>query len=128
MDASGNAVTGRNLFGQVDGTGNPADDALAAAVFSDDGWLTGGTQLVVRRIEMNLDTWDEATRDRQEQSVGRRLGTGAPLTGELEHDAPDFEAVADGVPVICRRRARARPPPVAELGPHHAAARPQLHP
>lgn len=100
VDASGNAVTGRNLFGQVDGTGNPADDALAAAVFSDDGWLTGGTQLVVRRIEMNLDTWDEATRDRQEQSVGRRLGTGAPLTGELEHDAPDFEAVADGVPVI----------------------------
>ncbi|MHA6524228.1 Dyp-type peroxidase [Tessaracoccus sp. G1721] len=102
VDASGAAVTGRNLFGQVDGTGNPTAEAVEAAVFSADGWLAGGTQLVVRRIEMNLDTWDEATRDRQEKSVGRRLDTGAPLTGEAEHDPPDFEAVADGAPVIAQ--------------------------
>ena len=100
VDAEGNAVTGRNLFGQVDGTANPTDDALTAAVFSEDGWLSGGTQLVIRRIEMHLDAWDDATRDRQEQSVGRRLDTGAPLTGGAEHDALDLGAMADGVPVI----------------------------
>lgn len=100
VDAEGNPATGRNLFGQVDGTANPTDDALTRAVFSEDGWLSGGTQLVIRRIEMHLDEWDDATRDRQEQSVGRRLDTGAPLTGEAEHDALDLEAMADGVPVI----------------------------
>lgn len=100
VDGAGRRVTGRNLFGQVDGTANPTDEALTAAVFSGDGWLAGGTQLVIRRIEMDLDRWDDATRDRQEQSVGRRLSTGAPLTGEAEHDSPDLGAVVDGVPVI----------------------------
>ncbi|HSO69067.1 MAG TPA: Dyp-type peroxidase [Arachnia sp.] len=100
VDAEGNPATGRNLFGQVDGTANPTDDALTSAVFSEDGWLSGGTQLVIRRIEMHLDAWDDATRDRQEQSVGRRLDTGAPLTGEAEHDALDLGAMADGAPVI----------------------------
>jgi dye decolorizing peroxidase len=33
--------------------------------------------------------------------IGRRLDTGAPLTGTLEHDEPDFEAVGpDGLTVI----------------------------
>ncbi len=96
----GQPVTGRNLFGQVDGTGNPTDDALSAAVFSTDGWLTGGTQLVVRRIEMDLGTWDDLTRDRQERSMGRTLATGAPLTGGEEHTPMDLSATADGAPVI----------------------------
>lgn len=100
LDAEGNAVTGRNLFGQVDGSANPTGELRDATVLSDDGWLTGGTQLVVRRIEMNLTTWDEATRDRQEASVGRRLDTGAPLSGGEEHDDVDLTAMHDGVPVI----------------------------
>lgn len=100
VDATGAAVTGRNLFGQVDGTANPTGDLLKAAVISDDGWLAGGTQLVIRRIEMNLDTWDEATRARQEASIGRDLAVGAPLTGTNEHDDLDLEATVDGAPVI----------------------------
>ena len=56
-------------------------------------------------------------RDRpgREQSVGRRLDTGAPLTGEREHDEPDFAArTAAGFPVIGEfshlRRARSDDP------------------
>ena len=56
--------------------------------------------MVVRRIHMNLDTWDELTRDRQESAIGRNLAVGAPLTGEAEADDLDLDATEDGVPVI----------------------------
>lgn len=102
-DAGGAPVTGRNLFGQLDGTGNPTGPDLDAAVWADDPlpWFAGGTCLVVRRIEMDLDFWDRTTRDRQEKVIGRRLDTGAPLTGTLETDALDLGATdAAGAPVI----------------------------
>ena len=73
VDPEGRPMTGRNLFGQVDGTANPAPGTEA---FDETVWLreppwAGGTTLVVRRIAMNLDTWAELTRDRQEQALGR---------------------------------------------------------
>ena len=100
LGQTGAPVTGRNLFGQVDGSANPTGDLLRETVLSTDDWLAGGTQLVVRRIEMNLDTWDEATRSRQEASVGRDLPEGAPLSGGVEHDDVDLAATVDGSPVI----------------------------
>lgn len=105
-------TTMRNLFGQVDGTANPqaespalerivwgaGPEAEAAGIAP---WLADGTSLVVRRIDMLLDTWDELDRPAKEKVIGRRLGSGAPLTGELETDAPDFAAVGPtGLPVI----------------------------
>lgn len=96
-------TTMRNLFGQVDGTANPAPGTAEfdRVVWSSDGWLAGGTSMVVRRIAMDLEGWDELDRPGREQSVGRTLATGAPLTGTDEHDEPDFEATnAIGFPVI----------------------------
>lgn len=104
--AHGSASEGtamRNLFGQVDETVNPSpgSEDFAAVVWSQDGWMNGGTSMVVRRIHMNLDTWDELDRPGREQAVGRTLDTGAPLTGKKEHDEPDFTAVTPvGFPVI----------------------------
>ena len=64
-------------------------------------WFAGGTTLVVRRIEMDLDFWDRTTRERQELVIGRRLDNGAPLTGQHETDALDLIATdTDGRPVI----------------------------
>lgn len=100
-EASG--TTMRNLFGQVDGTSNlaPGTADFDRLVWIDDGWLAGGTSFVLRRIEMNLDTWDEVDRAGREQSMGRFLDSGAPLTGTKEHDEPDFEATTSlGFPVI----------------------------
>jgi dye decolorizing peroxidase len=97
--------TPRNLMGQVDGTANPQPgtpefDAVVWSAESPD-WVRGGTGMVIRRIRMELDTWDAMERDDKEQVIGRRLDTGAPLTGTQEHDVPDFEAVgADGLTVI----------------------------
>jgi len=101
----GTPVTGRNLFGQVDGSGNPAPGTpdFDTTVWSADGpaWFRGGTTLVVRRIRMNLDTWDELTRSEQERAVGRKLSNGAPLTGATERDELDLEKRdADGRLVI----------------------------
>ncbi|PPI40880.1 MULTISPECIES: Dyp-type peroxidase [unclassified Rathayibacter] len=96
-------TTMRNLFGQVDGTVNPRpeDVDFDELVWVRDGWLAGGTGLVLRRIRMDLDKWDRLDRSGREQSVGRTLANGAPLTGTAEADEPDFEATtAIGFPVI----------------------------
>lgn len=99
-------ATQRNLFGQLDGTANPSvgSEAFARVVWRESGaprWLAGGTSYVIRRIAMNLDTWDELDRPGREQAMGRRLDTGAPLTGAREFDAPDLQArTAAGLPVI----------------------------
>jgi dye decolorizing peroxidase len=88
-DPDGKPATGRNLFNQVDGTGNPAPGTpeFDSTVWAEDG----STTLVVRRIKLNLDTWDELTRSEQERSVGRKLSNGAPVTGTAEHDELDLE-------------------------------------
>jgi dye decolorizing peroxidase len=98
-------TTQRNLMGQLDGTVNPvpgtADFDHAIWVRDAPGWLRGGTTLVLRRIRMELEKWDEADPVGKEFAVGRRLASGAPLTGRAEHDDPDFAAVdAQGFPVI----------------------------
>ena len=95
--------TQRNLFGQIDGTEQPAD-GLHDSLIWDDGaqqpWMAGGTSLVVRRIAMHMDTWEALDRDNRELVVGRNLSNGAPLTGTDEHDEPDFTATEGGIPVI----------------------------
>lgn len=102
----------RNLFGQVDETVQPerGGDGNEFAVWghppqgsssSLTPWVEGGTSLVIRRIQMDMDGWDELARSGKESSVGRELSVGAPLTGTREHEDPDFEATsALGFPVI----------------------------
>lgn len=103
IDGNGSPVTGRNLFGQVDGTGNVLEDS-GNKIWTDGGqpWFAGGTMMVVRRIEMNLTTWDELTRERQEKAMGRTLEHGAPLSGGDKEMAPlDFSARdRDGRPLV----------------------------
>ncbi|WP_129657033.1 Dyp-type peroxidase [Rothia halotolerans] len=100
-NASGSLKEGttmRNLFGQVDGTINPTtedssmDDVVYGLMDGLEPWAPGGTSLVIRRIHMNLDTWDEADAPGREDAVGRKLSNGAPLTGEREEDPADLSA------------------------------------
>lgn len=101
-DTSG--TTMRNLMGQVDGTANLRTAEEFDRHVWDDGtaqsWFAGGTVLVVRRIRTELDKWDELDRSSKELTVGRRLDTGAPLTGRQEFDEPDLAATENGIPVI----------------------------
>lgn len=106
-DVAPAGVSQRNLFGQVDGSANPRGADLEAVVFGAAAggtvkpWTENGTSLVLRRIDMNLDTWDRTDRPGREAAVGRTLDTGAPLTGGRESDPVDLEAKGPlGFPVI----------------------------
>lgn len=99
------SATQRNVMGQLDGTANPMPGTpdFATSVWTTDGpaWHRGGTTLVIRRIRVELETWDAVDRRGKEFAVGRALDTGAPLTGTHEYDEPDLAATdALGLPVI----------------------------
>lgn len=103
--AGGRRMTGRNHFGQVDGSANPHPDSelFGRTVWIADGPWAGGTTVVLRRIRMDMPTWDALTRPQQERAMGRRLEDGAPLTGGGEFDDVDLAARdADGRLVIAR--------------------------
>ncbi|AKK03291.1 Dyp-type peroxidase [Corynebacterium epidermidicanis] len=108
--------TPRNLFGQVDGTVNPrTPEEQLDQVWIDEGpdWARNGSCMVVRRIAMNLDTWEILDRESREVSMGRKLSNGAPLTGDEEFDQADFAKTDSfGLPVIdpMSHMARSHPP------------------
>jgi len=88
--------TPRNLMGFKDGTRNVStDEEYDRFVWLDDdaGWMAGGTYQVVRKIRMNLETWDADVVRNQQRVFGRTKVEGAPLSGGTEHTTPDFHAV-----------------------------------
>ncbi|TWV32692.1 deferrochelatase/peroxidase EfeB [Streptomyces misionensis] len=94
------AQTPRNLFGFKDGTRNIAGtetDRLKKFVWVGEGdgpdWMTGGSYLVARRIRMNIETWDRASLQEQEDVFGRDKREGAPVGKAGEHDEPFLKAM-----------------------------------
>lgn len=105
VGSSPEGKTQRNLMGQIDGTDNPAfnSEDFSQLVWIKEGprWAQGGTQLVLRRIRMNLDTWDMLGRSDKEEVIGRHLDSGAPLGKQNENDPIDFAATKpNGLPLI----------------------------
>ena len=111
--------TPRNLMGFKDGTQNPiairpaeraggfvqpnplSPEEVVWAGKEGPAWMHGGSYLVVRRIRVALEHWDETDLDFQEQTIGRRKISGAPLGGSHEFEAMDLDATdKDGNPVI----------------------------
>lgn len=99
--------TPRNLFGQVDGTANPApgtsgfDELVWAGHDVGQAWMAGGTFMGIRRIRMGLTMWDRMGVDVHDATVGRSRITGAPLSGGDEFTPLDFEKEdSDGSPLI----------------------------
>ncbi|MFF3612358.1 iron uptake transporter deferrochelatase/peroxidase subunit [Streptomyces sp. NPDC002580] len=112
--ATAEPMTARNLMGQIDGTRNPkpSEPDFGPRVFvpasGDPEWMADGSYAVVRRIRMLLDDWEKLSDKAQEDVIGRRKSTGAPLSGGTETTAMDLEKTdADGnlvVPVNAHAR------------------------
>jgi deferrochelatase/peroxidase EfeB len=104
--------TPRNLFGFKDGTMNVKAESTAALgqhvwVAPDDdpraAWLAGGSYLVARRVNMEIEVWDRQSLADQEGFIGRSKAEGAPLSGGEEFTHPDFDAKgSDGTPLVPR--------------------------
>ena len=103
--AGANQTTPRNLMGFKDGTrnvsgGNDLAEHVWVGEEARQPWMVGGSYLVARKIHMLVETWDEDTIGDQQSIFGRTKKQGAPLSGEKEHDVPNFHAMAAGSPVI----------------------------
>jgi deferrochelatase/peroxidase EfeB len=103
-------ATPRNLMGFKDGTMNVKAEEPAAVdehvwvpadADSKGRWLAGGSYLVVRRINMTIETWDRQPLSEQERVIGRTKAEGAPLSGGGEFSQPDFHLKgSDGEPLV----------------------------
>ena len=72
----------RNLMGQIDGTANAPlySTEFAKRTWVTKGALANGTTTVVRRIRLNLGTWDRLSTNMKGDSLGRTLDDGEKLT------------------------------------------------
>ncbi|GAA2315181.1 iron uptake transporter deferrochelatase/peroxidase subunit [Streptomyces kunmingensis] len=95
--ATAQPMTARNLMGQIDGTNNPKpaesdfDKRIFVPASGSPAWMANGSYVVVRRIRMLLDDWEKQSKAAQEDVIGRKKSTGAPLTGGDETTEPDLE-------------------------------------
>lgn len=88
--------TPRNLFGFKDGTANLKGKELDEVVWNrQEGWLQQGSYLVVRRIRMFLEKWDDVSLNDQQNTFGRYRTTGAPISKQSEFDPVDLNAKND---------------------------------
>ena len=101
-------ATPRNLQGFKDGTNNIVAEDLPlmrdhvwVGDETDQPWMRDGSYVVARRIRMLIETWDRTSLGEQERVIGRIKASGAPLTGSIERDPADLDAIGpDGAPII----------------------------
>lgn len=94
--SSPDGKTPRNLFGFKDGTANakPRDESamnrIVWAGADEPDWMTGGSYMAVRKIQMMLESWDRSSLKSQEDTFGRNKKTGAAYGKAKEHDSVDL--------------------------------------
>ena len=89
--------TPRNLFVFKEGTSNvTSQDYFDRVIWCEqDNWMKNWTYLIVRRVQMHLETWDRTSLKEQENTFGRHRDSGAPLGAVDEFDPVDLELKDD---------------------------------
>lgn len=112
--ATAQPMTARNLMGQIDGTRNPKpsesdfDQRIFVPATGDPAWMANGSYAVVRRIRMLLDDWEKLSVKAQEDVIGRKKSTGAPLSGGSETTAMNLDKTDAGGGLVVPINAHAR--------------------
>jgi deferrochelatase/peroxidase EfeB len=101
----GGTESARNFLGFRDGSANPDsnDAALMDRIVwvnegaGEPGWAAGGTYQAIRIIRNFVERWDRTPLQEQQNIIGRRKDSGAPLDGgDSEHAVPDYAKDPEG--------------------------------
>ncbi len=100
----GTRQSARNFLGFRDGTANPDSNDAAemdrivwvGPTSGEPDWAVGGSYQAVRIIRNFVERWDRTALEEQQDIIGRKKASGAPLDGAHEHDVPRFAGDPDG--------------------------------
>lgn len=86
-----------NVFGFVEGFGNPVDGAAHTLLGGDHGprWSWGGSLLAMRVVRISQELWDRDTPEQQQRIIGRRAD-GTWLDGTARDEPAPYDADPDG--------------------------------